>query len=233
VDWLQTELLTGFQKLHLLRLPNSPSSDSDLVGCALTWVETLEHARRWHMEADRPRIRAAFLALQARTPKDSRPVFWPAPGDLLGAMQACEPTAPYHRPFAKNDAPALSWDKNTGNRSILAKAHCTYGSLVHGIPVPAWCIGESDAENDAIARQIEVIRDEQRELMRVRRDRGEFGGHATAGVERNPARGLGPSATAAISEAGWDIYQVDPLERDLDSGRYDEFSRYDLVHDHP
>lgn len=171
------------QKLILLRLPNSPTSDG-LKGCALTWIETLSASREWEMGRDRPLIRDAFIALQARQPHEGRAVFWPAPGELLAHIP--KPSAPYHQTFEAKYV--LEWNKNKGNRSLTAKAHCTYNCKRLGLDVPAWAMPESDAESEAILRLIESIHDEQKQL---RKDHGIPERKETADVGRDSDRSAG------------------------------------------
>lgn len=83
MDWLATEILTGFQKLLCLSLERTPAHNI-LPGTAQVWVETLSMRRAWDRERDTPRIRHAFLRLAA----ESRT--WPLPGDLLNALPHVE-----------------------------------------------------------------------------------------------------------------------------------------------
>lgn len=189
MDWLLEEILTGLQKLSLLRLANSPATDDEIEGCARAWIEALAKARDWKIE-DRDAIRSAFRVLLAREPQDGRAVFWPAPGDFLAHMPKERVyAAPYHQD-AKSDRPiyALSWDKNNGNRSLTAKAHCTYNCKRLGLDVPAWAMPESDAESEAILRLIESIHDEQKQL---RKDHGIPERKEAADVVRDSNRSAG------------------------------------------
>lgn len=79
MDWLATELMTGFQKLLCLGLARTPASDL-IEGTILAWHEAITAGRAWDQERDTPRIRDAFITL-ARTRRE-----WPAPADFLEAM---------------------------------------------------------------------------------------------------------------------------------------------------
>lgn len=156
-------MLTGFQKLKLLNLANSPSAEQ-LQGCSLAWCEALIEARPWEMERDRPVIRDAFVALLYREPRDGHPVYWPAPGDLLVAIpKEQRHAAPYHQlfedvPSQAKKHPELEWHRNKGNRSVIAKAHAAFNSRRMDLPVPSWCEPANDAERsaiDAITRSLE------------------------------------------------------------------------------
>jgi hypothetical protein len=165
VDWLLVEILTGLQKLSLLRLANSPATEDELEGCARAWIEALAASRQWSQDDDRDDVRSAFRTLLARTPADGRAVFWPAPGDLLAAMPP-KLSAPYHQPLPSAPRYALEWNKNTGNRSLTAKSHATYNAQRLGLDVPEWAMPIDDAESEAILRMIEDIHAEQIELRR-------------------------------------------------------------------
>ena len=160
-DWLLTEILTGLQKLALLHLANAPRGD-ELHLCAGAWLEVCEAQRGWHM-GEREAIREAFARLMARKPAEGRPVFWPAPGDLIAAMDGDKGArpAPYHQPFA------IEWDKHQPkNRSLTAKAHVTFNCARLEIPVPAWALPESDAESEAILQMVAEIKAEVRDHRR-------------------------------------------------------------------
>lgn len=152
-DWLLTEILTGLQKLSMLRLANGPQGEQDLEGCALAWMESLEIERGWHI-GERDAIREAFRQLMARKPSEGRPVFWPAPGDLVAAMGGGdEPKPAYHKPFA------IEWGRHeVKNKSLTAKAHVTYCAARLEIPIPEWALPEGDAESTAILQMIADIK---------------------------------------------------------------------------
>ena len=163
-DWLLTEILAGLQRLSLLRLANSPPTADALEGCARAWLEVLEEQRGWHI-GEREAMREAFRKLMSRQPQEGRPVFWPAPGDLINAMDGDKGSrpAPYHQPFA------IEWDKHqVKNRSLTAKAHVTFNCARLEIPVPKWALPESDAESEAILRMVgeikAAVRDHKRQL---------------------------------------------------------------------
>lgn len=82
-EWLQDELITGFQKLYCLGLNRTPAAEI-LPGTARAWVETLTTRLEWERERDAPRIRRAFVEL-AGTRRD-----WPLPQDFLDALRPPE-----------------------------------------------------------------------------------------------------------------------------------------------
>ena len=152
-DWLLAEILAGMQRLALLRLANAPTTAEAMTGCAMAWMEVLEAQRGWHL-GERENIREAFRTLMARTPHDGRPVFWPAPGDLIALMTPASQVS-YHQPFA------IEWDRKPDNASLTAKAHATFNAARLGIKVPAWCLPADDAESEAVLRVIEAIKAEE------------------------------------------------------------------------
>lgn len=81
MDWLKTELLTGFQKLLCLGLERTPAAEI-IPGTVEAWFEVLTDRRAWDQERDTPRIREAFRTL-ARTRR-----FWPVPVDFTEALPA-------------------------------------------------------------------------------------------------------------------------------------------------
>ena len=220
MDWLLEEVLTGFQKLRLLRLANTPTSD-DLKGCAAMWIDGLMEARDWEMDRDRPAIREAFTTLLTRKPADGRPVFWPAPGDLLAALPQPK-AAPYHQPFPK-DRYALGWDRNAGNKSTIAKAHATFNSMRLGLPVPAWCMPNNDAEGTAIERMVVNARDDEKaRAEEIRRNSRELAGKEAPVVEPDSATRSGDGGahrspledSGAVERcAGWEVYRAASGER--------------------
>lgn len=81
MDWLTTEILTGFQKLLCLSLERTPAGEV-VPGTVAAWVEALTAGRLWDEGRDTPRIRAAFLNLM-RNAKH-----WPSPADFREALPA-------------------------------------------------------------------------------------------------------------------------------------------------
>lgn len=162
-DWLLTEILAGMQRLALLRLANAPATAEAMKGCALAWMEVLEEQRGWHL-GECEAIREAFRALMARTPQEGRPVFWPAPGDLIALMTPAS-TVPYHQPFA------IEWDRKPDNASLTAKTHATFNAARLGIKVPAWCLPADAAESEAILRMVGAIKAEEAEQRQTLAER--------------------------------------------------------------
>lgn len=85
MDWLKTELLTGFQKLLCLGLDRTPATDL-IQGTVAAWLETITHGRVFEQDRDTPRIRAAFCTIAGRNRT------WPAPVDFLDALPRIEST---------------------------------------------------------------------------------------------------------------------------------------------
>jgi hypothetical protein len=81
MNWLKTELLTGFQKLLCLGLDRTPASEV-IPGTVEAWLEAVTANRLWDQDRDTSRIRQAFVTL-ARTRR-----LWPAPVDFLEALPA-------------------------------------------------------------------------------------------------------------------------------------------------
>lgn len=81
MNWLKTELLTGFQKLLCLNLDRTPAAEI-IPGTVEAWCEALTDSRLWDQDRDTARIRQAFLTM-AKTRRT-----WPAPVDFLEAMPA-------------------------------------------------------------------------------------------------------------------------------------------------
>lgn len=79
MDWLKTEILTGFQRLLCLGLERTPAAEI-LPGTAMAWLDILTDRRLWDEERDTPRIREAFRTL-ARTRRT-----WPLPVDFTEAL---------------------------------------------------------------------------------------------------------------------------------------------------
>jgi hypothetical protein len=79
MNWLKTELLTGFQKLLCLGLDRTPASEV-IPGTVEAWLEAVTANRLWDQDRDTSRIRQAFVTL-ARTRR-----LWPAPVDFLEAL---------------------------------------------------------------------------------------------------------------------------------------------------
>lgn len=95
IEWLQDELVTGFQKLYCLGLERTPAAEI-LPGTAKVWVETLADRFTWDQQRDTPRIRRAFVIL-AGTRRN-----WPLPQDFMDALP---PPAEQARIERKPDIP--------------------------------------------------------------------------------------------------------------------------------
>lgn len=79
MDWLTTEILTGFQKLLCLGLERTPA-EAVIEGTAMTWREALTTGKDWDEGRDRLRFQRAFITL-ARTRRT-----WPTPADFIEAL---------------------------------------------------------------------------------------------------------------------------------------------------
>jgi hypothetical protein len=92
--WLHNLLIEGLQLLLVLRLKDTPASDT-LVPVANVWIDVLWHSpTRWDEAADTPRLRAAFRALGIKADR------WPAPAQLLRELpgRVSPPALPAPRP---------------------------------------------------------------------------------------------------------------------------------------
>lgn len=90
-DWLSDEIITGLQKLVLLRLPGAPPEDA-VVGTVEVWIEALTYRRQWDESLDRPRIRRAFALLCGGS--DS----WPSPKMLVDGLGCRAPPKALPKP---------------------------------------------------------------------------------------------------------------------------------------
>lgn len=161
-------------------------------------MEAIQNQRKWEI-TDRDAIRAAFGELLARRPTDGRPVAWPAPGDFLDRFNG---VAKKQQTY---DKPSLAWHRNDGNKSLVAKAHCSYNAVRLKMPVPSWAMPGSDSEGLAIERLVADIHAEQAATsQRVCRPGGVNQGKAGADLAR---------------DAGEDAGDRD-LDREVQSGRY-------------
>jgi hypothetical protein len=79
IEWLQDELLTGFQKLYCLGLERTPAAEI-LPGTAKVWVETLSERFDWNQNRDTDRIRRSFVILAGTR------LQWPLPQHFMDAM---------------------------------------------------------------------------------------------------------------------------------------------------
>jgi hypothetical protein len=77
VDWLRTEIITGFQKLLCLSLDRTPASEL-LPGTVNAWTENLARLA-WDEGRDRERVRLAFVKLQGGS-------VWPRVPDFIAAL---------------------------------------------------------------------------------------------------------------------------------------------------
>src|SRR5688572_363811 len=82
MDWMETEILTGFQRLTCLGLDREPSAEI-MPGMVMAWCEAIRAGRSF-TEADAPRFRRAFQLL-ANTRES-----WPAPVHFLTLLPAPE-----------------------------------------------------------------------------------------------------------------------------------------------
>lgn len=110
----------------------------------------------------------------------------------------------------------FEWGKHeVRNRSLTAKAHCTFNSHRLGIPVPSWCMPESDAEGIALLRMIEGIKaDETARAAKLRRDHRERAGTQGANLARDTGAQPGSRNTDPLADFGGDRDIGGDLERD-------------------
>ncbi len=80
MDWMETEIMEGFQRLTCLSLEREPSVEI-LPGMVMAWCDTIRSGRSFN-ENDAPRFREAFRVLMKTRSA------WPAPAHFLEAMPA-------------------------------------------------------------------------------------------------------------------------------------------------
>lgn len=116
----------------------------------------------------------------------------------------------------------FEWGKHeVRNRSLTAKAHCTFNSHRLGITVPSWCMPESDAEGIALLRMIEGIKaDETARAEKLRRDHRERSGTQGPHMARDTAAQPGSRTPDPVATGSGDRDIGGDLERDeLDDWR--------------
>lgn len=109
MDWLLTEIMTGFQKLLCLSLERTPAAEV-IPGAAQAWFEALTSGREWDRHRDTTRIRKAFVILAQNQRQ------WPAPRDFTEALPPA--TAP------------LRLARAAGNPEVAAKALDEIGEIL-------------------------------------------------------------------------------------------------------
>lgn len=82
-NWIQTEILRGFQRLACLGLERTPAAEV-LPLTAAVWLEAVTAGRVFDEARDVPRFRQAFAALCAGRRS------WPAPQDFIEALPRVE-----------------------------------------------------------------------------------------------------------------------------------------------
>jgi hypothetical protein len=99
-----------------------------------------------------------------------------------------EPVMPPPEP-EKFIPPVIEWHQHkASNRSLTAKAHCTFNCRRLGMPIPAWAAPDSDAESTAILQMIEEIKHEEAERAEgIRRDHRNHRAAQGADVGRDAA----------------------------------------------
>lgn len=80
MNWLKSEIIEGLQKLLVLRLKNSPASDT-ITATAMVWYESvISRPIAWNEQLDRKRIKTAFSELCATVD------IFPAPAQFLRVL---------------------------------------------------------------------------------------------------------------------------------------------------
>lgn len=140
MDWLTTELLTGFQKLLCLGLDRTPASDL-LQGTVLAWREAITAGRDWDEQRDAPRIRQAFVTLA--TARET----WPAPRHFLDALPRIEQRALGYE--VKPASPEQAQARLAEIRRVLDEP------LPEHTPKPHQRVRSEGVDHDAIERELQ------------------------------------------------------------------------------
>ena len=82
--WLEDCVISGLQRLLILRLRNSPANDT-INAVADVWLEVFMSARCWERDRDTPRLRTAFGKVTAEVDA------WPSPAQVLKALPPLKP----------------------------------------------------------------------------------------------------------------------------------------------
>lgn len=82
--WLEDCVISGLQRLLILRLRNSPANDT-INAVADVWLEVFMSARCWERERDTPRLSEAFSRINAEVDA------WPSPAQVLKALPPLKP----------------------------------------------------------------------------------------------------------------------------------------------
>jgi len=82
--WLEDCVISGLQRLLILRLRNSPANDT-INAVADVWLEVFMNTRCWERGRDTPRLRAAFGKVIAEIDT------WPSPAQVLKALPPLSP----------------------------------------------------------------------------------------------------------------------------------------------
>lgn len=79
-QWLRAAIATGFQKLFVLRLQNTPPEDA-LIGTVMVWLEALESSHiDWDERMDQARVVESFRILCRTADR------WPLPKQFFDAL---------------------------------------------------------------------------------------------------------------------------------------------------
>ena len=105
-DWLRIQMITGLQKLVVLRLPGTPPEDA-IPATAQVWLEAMDRPWiKWDQAQDARRVDCAWRQLYATAER------WPAPKHLIDLLGNRDP--PKALP-----APPMSPEEIARNRARL------------------------------------------------------------------------------------------------------------------
>jgi hypothetical protein len=80
-DWLRVEVVTGLQKLMVLRLPGSPAADT-ATATAEVWLQAIDvHGAQWNESIDSQRVHDTFLQMLYTCDR------WPVPKQFFEQLR--------------------------------------------------------------------------------------------------------------------------------------------------
>lgn len=154
-----------------LGLEGEPATE--LMGpLVATWAADLWAERQWDQTKHRGRIADAFAELRKTSER------WPGMVHFRAAWKLSEPQQPARQDFT---GAGLEWHRNKpGNRSLIARAHARHCSVLLGLPIPAWALGDATVSEASILAEIERIRGSAENSMRMRSDLARLRGNPGA-----------------------------------------------------
>jgi hypothetical protein len=90
VNWLEREIMTGFQRLVCLSLERTPAKET-IAGTVRAWRDAMIERRSYDEARDAPLMREAFKRLSKNVES------WPSPKKFIEHMDAVTPLPTYER----------------------------------------------------------------------------------------------------------------------------------------